>query len=212
LDELAVRKLVERARGGDADAFATLFRFFRSDVERLCARLLASAAEAEDATSESFLRSHRALDSYDNSQPFRRWLLSIAAHHCIDLLRRRSTERRIFDSSDFSPEQLAASGPSPLHQRLRAEVRQQILEGLAALPDRYRAPLALRYYADFDYDAIAVVLDVTRNQVATLLHRAKRRLREQLDPDTQAPAEPTALRIASPGPASRGLPPREKGR
>ena len=79
MDELAVRKLVERARGGDADGFATLFKFFRSDVERLCTRLLASASEAEDATSETFLRSHRAIDTFDSAQPFRRWLLSIAA-------------------------------------------------------------------------------------------------------------------------------------
>ena len=200
MDELAVRKLVERARGGDADAFATLFQFFRSDLERLCTRLLASASEAEDATSEAFLRAHRALDSYDSSQPFRRWLLSIAAHHCVDQLRRRSTEQRIFDPSEFDPEQLAAPGPTPLHQRLRAEVRQQILAGLATLPDRYRVPLVLRYYADFDYDAIAEVMEVTRNQVATLLYRAKRRLREQLDPDTAAGARPTAVRMASRGP------------
>ncbi len=199
MDELAVRKSVERARVGDADAFATLFQLFRPDVQRLCARLLASASEAEDATSEAFLRSHRALDSYDSSKSFRSWLLAIAAHHCIDQLRRRSTEQRIFDPSDFDPEQLATQSPTPLHQRLQAEVRQQIFEGLAALPDRYRAPLVLRYYADLDYDAIGGILDVTRNQVATLLYRAKQRLREQLDSDAATTAAPAAIRMASRG-------------
>ncbi len=43
-------------------------------------------------------------------------------------------------------------------------------------------PLALRYYADFDYDAIAGLLGVNRNQVATLLFRAKRQLRDTLEP------------------------------
>lgn len=198
MDELAVRKSVERARVGDADAFSRLFQFFRSDVERLCTRLLASASEAEDAASETFLRSHSALDSYDSAKPFRPWLLAIAAHHCIDRLRRRSTEQRIFDPTDFDPEQLAAPSPTPLHQHLQAEVRQQIIESLAELPDRYRAPLVLRYYADLDYDAIGEILDVTRDQVATLLHRAKRRLREQLDSDTSA--VPAPIRLASRGP------------
>ncbi len=202
MDELAVRKLVERARGGDADGFATLFKLFRPDVERLCARLLASDSEAEDATSEAFMRSHRSLDSYDSAQSFRTWLLSIAAHHCIDQLRRRSTEQRIFDPSEFDPEQHSTPSPTPLHQRLRAEVREQIFDGLCALPDRYRAPLVLRYFADFDYDEIGAVMDVTRNQVATLLYRAKRRLREQLDPAAEHDAASAAIRLVSRGPKS----------
>jgi RNA polymerase sigma-70 factor (ECF subfamily) len=199
LDELAARKSVERARGGDADAFSTLFQSYRSDVHRLCARLLASDSEADDATSEAFLRCHRALDSYDSGQPFRPWLLAIASHHCIDLLRRRSTEQRIFDPRDIDPEQLAIPSPTPLHQRLQAEVRQQIFDGLAALPDRYRAPLVLRYYADLDYDAIGEVLGVTRNQVATLLYRGKQRLRDALASDPATGAELVEFRIPSPG-------------
>ena len=44
----------------------------------------------------------------------------------------------------------------------------------------------LRYYADLDYDVIAELLGVTKNQVATLLFRGRRRLREQLaDPTTE---------------------------
>jgi len=68
------------------------------------------------------------------------------------------------------------------------------------LPDRYRAPLVLRYYADFDYDEIGAVMDVTRNQVATLLHRAKRRLREQLDSQSRSDSAPAAIRLVSRGP------------
>jgi RNA polymerase sigma-70 factor (ECF subfamily) len=180
LDEVAIRTWVDRARKGDADAFAALFRSFRPDVERLCTRLLGSADESEDATSEAFLRSHQALDSYDSARPFRPWLLGIAANHCVDRLRRRTTERRIFDAADLDPERFADAGPSPLQQRLDEDARRRILAAVAELSDRYRVPLALRYYADFDYDAIAEVLGVNRNQVATLLFRAKRRLRDRL--------------------------------
>ena len=55
-----------------------------------------------------------------------------------------------------------------------------MLAAVEALPDRYRAPLVLRYYAELDYDGIAGILGVTRNQVATLLFRAKRKLRSAL--------------------------------
>ena len=180
LEQDAIRSCVERARAGDPDAFAELFRAFRADVTRLGTRLLGSADEAEDVCNETFLRAHRSLEKYDSGRPFRTWLLSIGAHHCVDRLRRRSTERRIFDAGDLDPDQFPTAGPSPLAHRLRGEVRQQVLDAIEQLPDRYRAPLVLRYFADLDYDAIGEVLDVTHSQVATLLFRGKRKLRESL--------------------------------
>ena len=51
---------------------------------------------------------------------------------------------------------------------------------LDGLPSRYRAPLALRYFAELSYDEIADILGVTRGQVGTLLFRAKARLRTRL--------------------------------
>ena len=58
--------------------------------------------------------------------------------------------------------------------------RRDVLDALDRLPAKYRLPLVLRYYQDLDYDAIAVILDVSRVQVGTLLHRAKRRLRGEI--------------------------------
>ena len=77
---------------------------------------------------------------------------------------------------------VCSPGPSPLQVELDAELRRQILAAIDRLHERYRAPLVLRYYADLDYSAIAEALEVTRNQVATLLFRGKQKLREQLDP------------------------------
>ena len=180
VDEPGIRARVESARAGDSDAFAQLFRSFRADVERLCARMLGSAAEAEDAASETFLRAHRALASYDPSRPFRAWLLSVCAHHCVDRLRRRATERRIFEPGAKDVDAVAAPGPSALSGIIRAEDRSELRTAIDALPARYRAPLVLRYLGDFDYDEIAATLEVSRGQVATLLFRAQRRLREAL--------------------------------
>ena len=55
-----------------------------------------------------------------------------------------------------------------------------------ALPDRHRAPLVLRYFAELDYDAIGTELSLTRSQVATSLFRAKQRLRELLRSEGEA--------------------------
>jgi RNA polymerase sigma-70 factor (ECF subfamily) len=180
LDEASVRALVERSREGDGDAFGELFRFFERDVERLGLRLLGSREDAEDAAHETFLRAGRGLEHYSTGRPFRPWLMAIASHHCLDRLRRRRRERRIFAPEELSPDEIAAPGPSPLQLELDESLRRQVLAAIDALPDRYRAPLVLRYYADLDFGEIAELLEVTRNQVATLLFRARRRLRETL--------------------------------
>lgn len=170
-----------QARAGDRDAYGSLVRHHEPDVLRLCQRLLGGAPESEDACQESFARAHAALASYDPARPFRRWLLAIAAHCAIDALRRRSRESRWFDADAEDAGALADPGPSPLQHGIASELRRRLLAAIEAQPDLYRAPLVLRYYADLDYGEIAEVLSVSRNQVATLLFRARARLRSALE-------------------------------
>lgn len=176
----ARRSVEERARTGDADAFAELYRTYRGDVLRLCRRMLGAGAPAEEAAAEAFLRARGSLDAFRADRPFRPWLLAIAGHHCIDLLRRRRRESTLFDASELSPDDLTDGGPSPLQHLLRSEERAAVLAAVDALPPRYRAPLVLRYFADLDYATIAELLEVAPGHVGALLFRARRRLREDL--------------------------------
>ena len=180
-DEALSAQWLVQARSGDGDAYGLLVRHHEPDVLRLCRRLLGGAAESEDACQESFARAHAALASYDPARPFRRWLLAIAAHCAIDALRRRTRESRLFDGEALDADALADPGGSPLQHNIASELRGRLLAAIEAQPDRYRAPLVLRYYADLDYGEIAEMLSVSRNQVATLLFRARVRLRAALE-------------------------------
>jgi len=189
-DEAALRRLLERARDGDGDAFGTLFRQHSDDVTRLCRRMLDDPAAAEDATSEVFLRARRSLASYQLDKPFRAWLRTIASNHCIDQLRRRRTERQIFAPGDLSSEGLADVGVDVLRRLTQREERGAVVAALDRLPFKYRLPLVLRFYRELDYEAIAEILGVTRGQVGTLLFRAKRHLRERFEEDADLEARP----------------------
>ncbi len=193
-DEAGGRKMAGRAgdsaTGGEgalpgpepaaAQAFEALFREHEDAVERLCRRML-GLEPARDARQEVFLRARRGFDSWDPSRPFRRWLLAIAGNYCVDQLRRRGLEARIFDPRDFQSDDLLSPGPSPLREALHAERREELLAAIDELPDRYRLPLVLRYFQELDYDGIAALLGLSRAQVGTLLFRARRRLRTALD-------------------------------
>jgi len=171
---------VANARSGDEAAFGELFSGYRDDVARLCRRMLGDGVSAEDATQEVFLRARNGLEGYDPTRPFRSWLMAVASHHCIDRLRRRQTESRLFDARDLNRGDLVDPGPTPLGQLARREQRDEILTAIDALPHKYRLPLVLRYFNELDYAQIGELLAVTRNQVGTLLFRAKRTLRQEL--------------------------------
>lgn len=182
MDQARLEAVLPRARAGDAAAFAEVYRAFSRRVFGLCRHLLGSAEAAEDATSEVFLRAQRAMSTYDTALPFPRWLLSIAGNYCIDLLRRRRLEARLFVPEEADLAEPAGGGPSPLAGILTLERQQAVRAAVETLPERYRAPLLLRYYADMSYEEIGASLRLPRSQVATLIFRAKKELRRALAP------------------------------
>jgi RNA polymerase sigma-70 factor (ECF subfamily) len=161
--------------------------------------MLGNPEAAEDATSEVFLKVHRAFQgvagSYNPEQRFLPWLLSVAGHFCVDQLRRRGLENRIFatprqdagdEAGDFSTtsaseswtESWTSSKPVNAQDRLLAEAgRDEVRQALGALPEQYRIPLVMRYEGELSYDQIAESLGLKRNHVATLIFRAKREMR-----------------------------------
>jgi RNA polymerase sigma-70 factor (ECF subfamily) len=162
--------------------FADIYKTHYRRVFSLCRYLLNSFDAAEDATHEVFLRAQRKLATYDPSLPFSSWLSGIASNYCIDLLRRRTTEKRIFeiDGKD-AVESASGGGPSPLGELMANERGEDVRNALSRLPDKYRVPLVLAYYNEMSYDEIGATLGLGRNHVATLIFRGKQQLRQKLE-------------------------------
>lgn len=171
---------LSRAALGDRGAFGELYEAHAGAVVLLCRRMLGAADQAEGAAGEVFLRAWRGFAGYDRRRSFRSWILSIAAHHCIDLLRLRQKEGRLEGSAEFAVEQSPAPGATPLSAVLARERLDALLAALSALPARYRAVLTLRYFAELSYEEIAGMLDVSVAHVGVLLFRAKQRVRSAL--------------------------------
>jgi RNA polymerase sigma-70 factor, ECF subfamily len=177
-----LERVIERARGHDAEALGEIYRLYARRVFGLCRYMLDSLESAEDACSDVFLKLQRSIESYDGSIPFLGWLLRVAANQCIDILRRGQRVRKVIvDVEDEAVVTDAASSePSPLSAVISTEQRAQVRDTIARLPQNYRVPLILRYYGELGYDEIAQQLGVQRNHVATLIFRAKQELRRKL--------------------------------
>ena len=168
---------LQKALHGDDEAFSMLVETYQKPVFNLCYRMLGDEQEAEDAAQESFWRAYQALKRYDPSRSFITWLLSIAAHYCIDQQRRRRYTSFSIDAveEDFLPDGL----PSPENSAARGEEEQRLHSMLKEMSSQDRAAIILRYWYDFSDQEIGAALSLSVSAVKSRLHRARLLLAER---------------------------------
>jgi RNA polymerase sigma-70 factor (ECF subfamily) len=167
---------LNQALKGDAEAFSNLIEAYQDPVYHLCYRMLGDPVEAEDAAQETFLRAFQGLTRYDNQRPFSTWLLSIAAHYCIDQIRRRRYTALSYDEiPQLDPPDHA---PGPESVMVVNENQLQVQSLLARLNPQDRAAIVMLYWYEFSYEEIAEALSLSLSAVKSRLHRARRELAE----------------------------------
>jgi len=163
------RDLVRRARRGDRDAAADLFRRYWRDAWRAAYAITGRRSLADDVAADGFERAFAALGRFDDRRPFGPWLHRIVANRALDLLR---AERRL--SSDELPEQTDLS--------LQYESGDRgLLRAVADLPLERRAVVVLRYGVGMTPKQIGETLDLPVGTVNSRLARALEQLRESLE-------------------------------
>ncbi len=167
---------VAQAQKGDDQAFTQLVEAYQKPVYNLCYRMLGEPESAEDAAQETFLRAYQHLDRYDAKRSFATWLLSIAAHYCIDRLRRRKFSMFSIDEEDedgMSFDLPDADAPNPERESIRKEEKDKLHGILASLDETDRAAIVMRYWHDASEVEIAESLGLTVSAVKSRLHRAR---------------------------------------
>jgi len=170
---------VIQAQQGSDEAFTKLVEEHQTHVYNLCYRMLGEPESAEDAAQESFLRAYQNLHRYDRSRPFPTWLLSIAAHYCIDRLRRRKLSMFSLDeeNNEGTTYEIAdPASPDPEAESVKHEERDRLHVLLKDLDETDRAAIIMRYWHDFSEVEIAESLRLTVSAVKSRLHRARRSL------------------------------------
>jgi RNA polymerase sigma-70 factor, ECF subfamily len=151
-------RLVRRARDGDGDAFAELYRRHFATVYRVAFLVCHDAAAAEDIAQEAFLAAVRNLDRFERGRPVRPWLARIASNRAIDWVRARNRRAESeLDEREVAGVADAATGA--------------VLGLVARLPAEQRQVVALRYVLDMTPGEIAALLDLPRGTVNSRLRR-----------------------------------------
>lgn len=204
-DELA--PLVEAARSGDRSAYDELVRRTWADTFALAHRLTGNEDDALEVCQETYLRAHRGLRRFRAEARFTTWLYRITANcastHVVRRRRHRHEDLDDVDPVDGTP------AHDPVGRAESEHLRHRVRTALAALPPRLRAVVVLRDIYDLPHEDIAAALGISASAAKVRLHRARRRLRE--DVFLQDAADRGAARRAD-GPARAAQNPGEERR
>jgi RNA polymerase sigma-70 factor (ECF subfamily) len=188
------RILIERAQGGDREAFEALVHRYDRDVLRIALNILHKPDDARDVYQEAFLKIYKNLHRFRFECSFYTWMYRIVTNVCLDSLRRRKSrpedqapelalnrngEPSCADFFDRQQDEGAASNPE--RRLMGMEIGERISLALQRLTPRERMVFEMKHYQGLKLRAIGDVLGTSEETVKNSLFRATRKLREQLE-------------------------------
>ena len=174
-------ELVARAKRGELEAYEEIVRLHQSIAFRTAWVIAGSAADAEEAAQDAFVKAHAALGRFREGAPFRPWLLAIVANEARNRVKAAGRRERL--ALRVAEERRPGGAvPSPEAALLDSEQRDELLAALTQLSETDREAIACRYFLELSEEETAAALGCPRGTVKSRTSRALERLRAQLEP------------------------------
>lgn len=176
-------KLIERAVGGKASAFGSLYDYYQPKIYRFVLIKVGRREDAEDLTHQVFMNAWENVGGYKNlGFPFSSWLYRIARNQVVDFYRTKKPETSL---EKMDPEYFVAPATAQfdLMQKMEMEGVRRALEKLK--PD-YQDVIIMRFVDDVSIKEVALALDKSEGAVKLLQHRAIKELKNLLQKNLEA--------------------------
>jgi RNA polymerase sigma-70 factor (ECF subfamily) len=158
---------VRACQRGDGAAYSTLVRTYYRHIFAMCLGIVGNIHDAEDIAQDAMLKGFLEIGKLRRPDRFEPWILRIAKHLCLDLLRQRKKMK-------------ALTAESRMWLPDRKNDDHNLLETIARLPQKLRLPLTLFYLDQKDARSIAQKLRISHSGVYQRVRRARRRLHQLL--------------------------------
>jgi RNA polymerase sigma-70 factor (ECF subfamily) len=185
MDPQSIREHIQRAQDGDAEAFAVVFEFYRKTVYAIAYRIV-GADDADDVVMETYLKSWKAIPTFNRRSTFKTWLYRVTHNCSLDFLRARKRRRaRVMPEDDRDERGIQdledSSAQSPDELLTRSETASVIREAMAELAEPYKSTLYLRFADGLAYADIAAATDVSIGTVMSRIFYGRRKLQKLIN-------------------------------
>jgi RNA polymerase sigma factor (sigma-70 family) len=174
------RELFARAQRGETAAYEEIVHRYQQVAFRTAYVITGSAADAEDAAQDGFIKAYRALGSFRVGAEPRPWLLQIVANEARNRVRsagrRLQLELRLAEG--YRP---GGAAPSPEAAAVAAEDRGRLLGLVNGLSEEDRLVISSRYFLELNGEETAATLGIPEGTVKSRLSRALTRLRARFE-------------------------------
>jgi RNA polymerase sigma-70 factor (ECF subfamily) len=176
------RELVDAARGGDREAFRTLFERYNRRAYALALGVVRQADDALDVVQDAFIKAHKHLDKFEGTSSFYTWLYRIVMNLAIDHLRKHKRLTELRDGDEVSDDALLPQllGGNPGRALMDKEIRNRIDQALAELSDNHRSVLVMRELEGLSYEEMAKVMGCSKGTIMSRLFHARKNMQRML--------------------------------
>ena len=178
-DKLTDVELMQAVAHGDMGKLGVLVQRHQGQSLALAYRTLGNWDQAEDVVQEAFIRVHKAAKRYRPDAKFTTWLYRIVVNLCLD--EKRRTQRAGFYIADIGDRQSGNPLDDPAAVQEKNEQIQKVWQALDRLNKRQRTAVVLHRFEGLSHQEIAEVTGWSTSAVESLLVRAYRNLRRDLD-------------------------------
>lgn len=179
--------LVQRARGGDLDAYDVLVRRHHSRLYGMVFNMTRSRQDAEDLLQEVFVKAYDALKGFKGDAAFYTWIYRIAVNRAINFVKNRKRRMTVSlndpglsgeSQEDRRPE--LSNNDTPARDARLKEIQEKLNRALDTLSDNHKAVVIMHDMQGIPHEQIAEVLGISCGTVRSRLFYARQALQVQL--------------------------------
>ncbi|MGV3774728.1 MAG: sigma-70 family RNA polymerase sigma factor [Verrucomicrobiales bacterium] len=180
------RQLVQRAQGGDMDAYDALIRRYQERVYATLYHMTANHEDANDLTQEAFIKAYKALKSFKGDSSFFTWIYRIAINKAINFLKSKKNKVHMsLNDLDFNaendPDMVAfVSDKTPRRDLGLTELQEKLNEAMQRLSEVHRLVVTLHDVQGLSHEEISKIMDCNTGTVRSRLFYARQQLQALL--------------------------------
>lgn len=179
-------EIIEQLKLKNNEAFKTVVDTWQDMVYNTVLSIVQNAEDAEDVSQEVFIQVYESVKNFKGDSKFSTWIYRIAVSKSLDHLRKKKRKKRFaFIQSLFGKdEELIHDPPDFFHPGVALENKENaavLFKAITALSQNQNIAFILNKVEGLTYQQISEVMKISEAAVDSLLHRAKKNLRENLE-------------------------------
>jgi len=176
--EADTKRIIGQIRAGHKELFSKLVDRYRNQVAGIAFKMVGDYDDAKDIAQMVFVKTFYNLERFDTSKRFSTWLYRIAVNASIDYVRKFRKHK--FEELDDIKESKELNSKNPEQIFQLKELKDYVMTAAEKLNDKQRDAFIYKDVKGLEIDEIARIMDMPQATVRWYLHRARKKIRNDL--------------------------------